>query len=314
MSTALVPYAMKYGPRAMSLARVYAKKRYGSNKAVKIVNKYGPAALRAAHVISKALRGSRARRFELNRSKRIPKGRTAPTVRNSSKKIATDPEAPPTTNGFGSLQILQLAWPQSDQATTSDNLIARERNQIHVKGIKVCHRFFGSWGQGGESDIGPMRVRWYMCQAKSGASSVTPNTAYNNNFFRTNNSGSNRSRNFNPSQGNITETYDFAKICAPVNPDETFRILTRRDFVIFPKTEGGVKDSRSLINEWKIEKYFKINKTLNFDATNSTLPKNEIFFLWWYYPTDIDQFDPLKYTNAYIKVQRHDILYYSERS
>nr|QTE03358.1 MAG: putative capsid protein [Emberiza spodocephala CRESS-DNA-virus sp.] len=284
-----------------------------SVRLAKMVYKYGPGAARAAYKIGRAWRRSRNRRV-VNPYKKKPKPvmyrRTDRSARNPSRKKGTDPGLPSASYPGGTLNLFTFPYPAYDNGTlSSDNLISRTRNTIKLKGIKICQRFTHTQNQGSEAYQGHLRVRWYLCQMKTGTAPGS-SSSLNPHFFRTNHDGFNRNRDFQPNTGDLGDDYDFAKICAPVNPDESFRIITKREFSLIGRVD--TTDQRSVPFQWTIDEWFPSGKRYTFDTTSSGAPNGEIFVVWWYYPSSSLLYDPSIANNNFVHVHRHDTLYWGE--
>lgn len=294
----------------------YPRRVVSAIRAANLARQYGPGAARFATKIGRAFRSYKRSKI-VNPYKKYPKGRplmfkrTEKSAKNPSRKRATDPGEVSSAFAMGNLNYQVFPWPAYDNGTVvSDNLISRTRNTIKIKGIKICQRFQYNQTQGSEAYQGPIRVRWYLVQRKNGGAPANANTELGTGFFRTNHDGQNRNRNFNPNTGALSDSYDYAKICAPVNPDESIRIITKREFTLMGRS--AETDQRSMPYAYNLQEWFPNGKRYTFDSVSSSAPNGEIFCLWWYYPLDALQYDPSTANNFYVTVHRHDQVYWSE--
>lgn len=271
--------------------------------------KYAAAAGKIARFVVK---NYRKRKFRANKNtQRIKRARLNPSTKNSSQKIAEDPRNAVLSYQMSTINIKRFNWPPYDNGTiSSDNLISRTRNHIFVKGIKLCWLFTHTNGPVNEIYQGPVKVRWYLIQSKDNLSATVPNL--NQRFFRCNNAGTTRNQDFQPATGIVTDTWDLAKLCAPVNPDETFRILTKREFILNGQQDDGA--FRGLPkNQYMMNKYIKINKRMNFDSTTSTYPDGEIYCIWWYHPVEPWRWIPIQGNINAMQLATHDQVYFSDK-
>jgi len=315
----MVPYIARAAtaPWGRTAARIaigpFPKRVVQGIRGAQLMRKYGPTAARAAMTMGRAWRRSRNRRIT-NPYKRKPimYRRTDKSAKNPARKKATDPAELSTAYSMSNLQVITYPWPAFDNGTlSSDNLISRNRNTLKISGIKICQRFSYNQPQTSETYCGPILVRWYLVQAKNAGAPTNANLSLGPNFFRTNNDGQNRNRNFNPGTGGIAESYDFAKICAPVNPDESFRIITKREFMLQGRT--ATSDQRTVPYMYTLKEWFPNGKKYTFDQVSSGSPNQEIYTVFWYYPVDEQQYDALANNNFFLTVNRHDITYYKEQ-
>lgn len=266
---------------------------------IRLAAKYGPRSIRAAGRIQRAFRKKRNKYFK----------RTEPSVRNPSRKVATDPGVAALEYGFGNLNVVRFPFPAYDNGTlASDNLTSRTRNTIFLKGIKICWTWQHLRDPSSEVNAGPLRIRWYLVQAKEGQAKLA--SSLNTNFFRTNHDGQTRNRSYFPNTGLATDLYDYTKICAPVNPNELVNIITKREFDIFPKSEQTVMRFQPW--RYRLMEYFKIGKWISYD-TSTALPDHEIYCVWWAYPIDTTQYDGTLALQPQVNLLRHDTVYWGEK-
>jgi len=196
---------------------------------------------------------------------------------------------------------------------SGDNLVSRTRNNIMVKGLSVCHTFTMPIGTGSEQYQGPLKVRWYLCQKRDGFLSqddATARATLNPLFFKTNNNGSGRNRDFINEPTNNTLGYDHTKICAPLNVDDQLKVITSREFILHGR--ASEEHNRAPLYQYTLKEYFKINKRLTFENVASTTPDCEIFVVFWIYCLDESQYTPTAADVGFVKFLRHDAVHWSE--
>lgn len=306
--SALVPYRLAAAALRSPGARLYRTAMVKKAGSARRYIKYGT---RIARFVVNRYR-KRKFPFTQTNARLIKRLRGNPSTRNTSQKVANDPRNANLTYPMSTINTRRFVWPPYDNGTISgDNLISRTRNHIFLKGIKICWLWTHINNPVNEVYMGPVKVRWYLIQSKDNLAATTPNL--NTRFFRTNNGGISRNQDFNPATGNVNDSWDLAKLCAPVNPDETFRILTKREFILNGQTNDG--SYRGLPkNQYMLQKYFKINKRLNFDATTSDFPDGEIFCIWWYHPVSPDRWIPLSGNLSVMNLATHDQVYFSDKT
>jgi len=237
---------------------------------------------------------------------------TASGPDSGARKIATDPAAAPINLSNGNLIPIRFRWPTYDNGSVNiDNLISRTRNHVFVKGIKVCQTFTARYKTSDPEWQGPLKVRWYLVQAKEGILTTDPNVLsqiLDARFFKANSDGEQRERNFNNELNNPANLYDHAKVCAPVSPDNKLHIITSREFIIHGRDKQCCMEYQHTIKEW-----FPVKKTMKFDNCAAVLPNQEIFVVMWVYPADSVQYNPNAAIATNINYQRHDTVYWSEK-
>ena len=134
---------------------------------------------KAGRKAAKAVMGRPAKKAKKSSPKKsVGETRTLPSKKAPGRKIATDPALPGIYLSNGSVIRIRFPWPTYDNGTlNSDNLVSRTRNNILVKGIKVCHRFTATLSVANELYQGPLKVRWYLLQKKDGYYNIDPNVA-----------------------------------------------------------------------------------------------------------------------------------------
>lgn len=256
----------------------------------------------------------KAIRYKRKKPKAIGETRTLPSKSAPGRKAANDPALPGVFLSNGNVIRLRMPWPLYDNGTLSnDNLVARTRNNILVKGISICHTFTSTVTPAAELWQGPLKVRWYLCQKRDGFLDIDPNIAsgqLNSRFFKTNNEGQTRDRSFNNEVNSPTNVYDHAKICAPVNIHDQLQVITSREFILQGKTAQS--DTREIPWQYTIKEYFKINKRLTFEQVSSVTPDCEIFVAMWIYPIDESAYIPTSAQGAYVRLNRHDVVHWGE--
>jgi len=315
----LVPYAANELSSAYKLARTYARYNRVPMSSVPgyLVNDFSGPAYKAAKTIAKFGYKAAKRVSKKAMKRRIPKSvgelRTLPSKTAPGRRAATDPGLPGEFRINGNLHRVRFPWPAYDNGTLSgDNLVARTRNNIMVKGLSVCHTFTCPVSTASEAYQGPLKVRWYLCQKRDGYYSTVPETAsasLNSLFFKTNNDGLGRNRDFQ-NEGATTPGYDHAKICAPLNIDDQLMVITSREFILHGR--GSEEHNVQPLYQHTIKEYFKINKRLTFETVSAVTPDCEIFAVYWIYPMDESQYVSTSANNGFVKFLRHDAVHWSE--
>lgn len=198
-------------------------------------------------------------------------------VRNvAMKKQDAYPTGLASTGAMGRIHAASMPWPE---LTTTNTLTSRQRNTIHITGIKICRQFTYP---APATDVGPIELHWCLVQAKDPAMQST-SLDYQNDFFRDNNTNTSRSVNFPTYTG--SSPWNMLMNCAPMNPNGKLKILTHRKFALVPYNANNYADKAGVNRQphyVKIDRYFKINKNFNWDNDTDVNPQNQIFELWWY--------------------------------
>lgn len=253
-----------YAPRAVG-AYKFARYAYNNRRTVR----------RAGRAIWRAYSKYKAHR------------RSAPSVKSTS-------EAHNTTNtqasalGINELRVEVFDWGpphESGAGALSNNAYNQRRShRVLLRGIHVHRKFYGlengpaSWPQSAR-----MYVHWALCQAKSntGTNSTPVNIELNiePQFFRDNSDDVKTYKGFNevanPPGG---PAWNSVVHCAPINP-ETHHIITHKKHLLYKNLNQYQAEGKAV---WTINKYFKFNKTVQFDDRTDLYPQRPIYEVFWF--------------------------------
>lgn len=264
MSSALIRYGAK---RAMPLV---FKNNY-LNRATKrartvgyTINNY--AKWRAAGKIAR-WGVSRLYRMRFNRYRKAVKGAGRYHNKSFMEMTSGSPALVVQTLYFDVIRF------QNSSLQTTIN--ARQSFRTKLKGIKICHQF-NRYASAGGTDT-PYEVHWALCQMKQDTDSVSDILPYiRTEFFRDTRSLNSRTRDFQDCTA--VSPYDYSYNCLHLNKDR-FNILSHKRRIL------NARDSNTSVNNswtWKINKYFKINKQIEFTDMNDTFGKHPFFVVYWY--------------------------------
>lgn len=232
--------------------------------------------------------------------------RTLPGIKNPSlKKSDSVPNGPALAVTMGTLNIRDFPWPAH---SNNDGLTIRNRNNIFVKGLKVCRHFQYVYQFDGANDIGEIEVHWGILQLKNDEDNTELSTELLLNFFRDNSGSLTRSRDFQVYTP--TSVWDMGKNCFAINPNNKVRVITHQKKRLCPKSNQAQVLGKNI---WKIDRYYKLKKRLSFSSTNADLPNQRLFEFYWYNTVTPDEFpsDPLAV--QYIETDVLNTVYYSEK-
>jgi hypothetical protein len=153
----------------------------------------------------------------------------------------------------------QLPVPEFDP----NNVSGRDSVHVNVKGYRICRTFYTTATSGGTGDCGPVEVNWALIQWECPISDSSVQTLLPQNFFRTSEFVDTKSVKFGSGTSD-NDAYPLAGdpwtnkiICLPMNPDNGYKIITRRKRLILPRA-GALNlsdDGKQVDNHWKIEYY-----------------------------------------------------------
>lgn len=170
-----------------------------------------------------------------------------------------------TTRNTKTLYEHLLAFP--DMSGTS--IGHRQSHSIRLSGIKCCWEFINNQDY-------PIEVHWALCQYKTqGEQSID----FKTDFFRDPAGTTTRTTSFTDGGANWFLAYK----CLGINPDR-FNIVTHKRKILDSRTGGGTdsRSTREALWYWKINKYYKLNKTVTFENAADTQPMRPyVIFYWW---------------------------------
>lgn len=318
-----MPYKRGYlrgGVRAYNVARRYyplARKTYLRGSALlrrRSMGMRGPLSRPRAW---RALPRKRMRKYKMYR-------RTVPSTRAKTKCINSGETGPPTSQSgsatsvtvfsgttfnnvdcaMGRLYLKLIPTPTAtDQTTTGTTLgFANQRrrmtNHVRYHGIKIDRIFGLPYNE--KQPRGPMMVHWCIIQFRRNAyeqitTALPSELNLQKDFFRNHDDSD---------EGNQKDSTDFPAYFSatswnhemnvlPMNPDNNYRIITHRKFLLYPKdipsgsgyTNMGPCNQKmrwNACNMKALKLYYKYGKVLTFGGVKDDEPENPIAELWWY--------------------------------
>lgn len=186
-----------------------------------------------------------------------------PRAGRSAKATSTGFSAllSPSTINIKTLFTNVISFPP--QGTTANG---RTGFHIDLNGIKICTHLYNDATFPVEAHFA--LVRWRDREPGS----------YLDDFFTDTGGTGDRTLNYVSN-----DTYDIRQKCYPLNPQK-WDILTHKRKIM------GVRNANSSIKEadwfWKINQYFPINKTLEFETVTDVAPRFPFVYLIWYQAVD----------------------------
>lgn len=177
-----------------------------------------------------------------------------PISKTGTTRRVDTPSIGVQSNATHTLYTEQIQYP-----TFGANIDQRDRQMIHLKGLKLCMEF---------RCLSPVAAgQQLLCNMALIASKVEPTaqTVDDTFFFRANND--NRARAF----GDISSSID--KHCSPINTDR-FTVFFHKRFVL------GAPSSDDLPNYTMVDKYVPIKRQIRFNSQNQ--PTHRLFVVWWF--------------------------------
>lgn len=195
-------------------------------------------------------------------------GRDA-TTSNGTRKAMVYTRTP--ANGLQKLIIAPIYYPTVSNITSDKTRLS---NELFCPGIKICQTFYND-------ALFPIEIHWAMLRLKA--------KEYNNplavkaellgDFFRNPIDTLDKETDFNETSG----VYEQSQKCFPINT-EKFDIMTHKKFMMGGKLSTiSVMDSRHIR---KIEKWFRINKRLQFEGAGQNEPSFPFTLVAWACPMD----------------------------
>ena len=212
----------------------------------------------------------------------------------------------------------------AEPANNAQNFNTRQSNVLYIKGVKICRYFDTSGMVAAANPInGPIQCNWCLLQSKQPIKDITTPTAFPSEwltaFWRDNTDGTDKSRDWvtYPST-TATADWQMGMNCSSLNPNGSFRILTRQKFKLYPNAQNPTSlNVATNLKTWRvIDKYFKINKAVNFTSNTGGIDQYNnypIYELFWYntlFPGDLPVGDN---TGTVLKTQGSNTVYYSEK-
>jgi len=150
----------------------------------------------------------------------------------------------------------------TDMAHTSANEInARNRNLVNVRGIKICAEVNNQLNE-------PLYLNMALLSVKNG------NVVSNVDFFRSPDASQTRSRNF----ANTLTSMDFH--CLPLNSDQ-FTILKHKRYRLNGKETNNDYVANNGNTFMNIDWYKPIKRQIRFDENAQTLAETPIYLVYW---------------------------------
>lgn len=292
MPGALVRYSRKRAYGALGYSNPYVG--YGIKVARFAYANRGRAKM-AARVLQRTYR--RYRRSG-RRGRKTYSSRAAPSKKANSPSYHTPWDTSSVATGgnpinLQTLNLFEVQMPPVATSSASGNPILAV-NRITGKGryklnsIKICRTIWynGDYTEAG-FDVGRVTVNWALIQLKVSQADLTRGgstvrQAIEQGFFRDNEGTTERSKDF--VAAGPTSDWDHGYTCAPMNPDSSFRIISRQRHELVPfldSTQAG--PARSSVT---IHKYIKLRKTVaNGSVAVGNQIENPFYELIWYTTT-----------------------------
>lgn len=229
--------------------------------------------------------------------------RTLPSAKISSKAHAGGvPGGANQEFALGALQYAALPYPPQGTGSTNE-VNVRKNNSLFFKGIRIC-RTFEIPGTSAQIDTSTaVEVHWCLFQQMAGSVSNVGEFESNLrvNFWRDHTATTSRGRNF--VDYGPTDPWSAEYNCLKPMQGNDFKVLTHRRRVIYKSNS-----SHSKPQYWKIDKYFKINKTIQFLGT-SGLPQLPIYEVFWCNTISSNRFPADPTQNACQTWQQHTMYF-----
>lgn len=190
-------------------------------------------------------------------------GRDAKSTNGNRKAMVYQRSVP---IGLQKLAFVNITYPQVNNLTSDKTRLS---NEIFCSGIKLCMSVYNNAAF-------PVEFHWAVVRLrnKEFQTPIAPKTELLSDFFRNPIDVQDRETDFNETSG----IYEPNQKCFPINP-EKFDILTHKKFMMGGKLSTiSVNDSRHIK---KIEKWFRINKKLQFETPDSNNPNYPFLLVGW---------------------------------
>lgn len=176
------------------------------------------------------------------------------------------------------LVVSKIEWPAINNLTSDKTRLS---NEVFCPGFKICQTFYND-------ALYPIEIHWAVLRFKN-KEYATLDTALPEvraDFFRDPINTLDREADFPTS----TAAYDQRLKCYPINPNR-FDIMTHQKFMMGGKLSTiSVNDSKHVM---KIERWFRINKKLEFETPTAVNPNFPFILVSW-----ACNVDPNDYSNV----------------
>lgn len=244
--------------------------------------------MRSARTVQRVFRGYRGRqRAKSARRGPMPtkKRRTAstPTARfQPSRRAATPMYQEPPDTGSGAALTLGLLRAEA-MPVPSDTFSEKVDSQtLHVKGYKICREFYLKPGINY-----PVTVNWALIQLKAPITDADVQANIGTKFFRAGYVSNKKADNFgrdttpNDEYSTAGDPWNMKLHCLPMNPDNGYNIITRKQMSIFPPNVQSQSGGDYPQNMKRVHYYQPVNRIMETTEFGAERWKNPVYEVMW---------------------------------
>lgn len=187
--------------------------------------------------------------------------RMAPTAKQATRQYGDEDKGHLWKTN--QLYFRYIQFPRNDATA---EVYQRLGPTIHLRGMNLCEYMYNGYDY-------PVEIHTALLQAKE--NTMETMTDIEVDFFRDTANASKRAADF-PSG-----VWDIKLTCGKINPDKWHIIMHQRK-ILDPKSKIG--NTNELNNGrwlWKYNKYFKLNRRLNFSGPSATTPTAPLIVVQW---------------------------------
>lgn len=193
----------------------------------------------------------------------------------------------PFVGAYGQLYVSLMPNPAAPSDASSFNV--REQANVFYKGYKLCRYFENNFV------TAPIVVSYAIIQWEDqvydrilGNGGTTIENAVKTNFFRDRSGFADRQAAFFDYNQTGSTPWLMAKNCLSINPNRGFRIITHKKKVLYPRyPRVDVSETGASVFDggrpwyWKIDRYLKVNKNLQFATRQIAHPNTPFMEIFW---------------------------------
>ena len=202
--------------------------------------------------------------------------RTLPSQKTASKAHAGGvPGGANQQMALGELNYAVLPYPPLGTGSVNE-VNVRKNNSVYFKGVRICRTFYLPTTATHISTTTGIEIHW--CLMQQTAASVSNIGAFDgnikSNFWRDHTAATSKGRNWVDYAP--TDVWSAEYNCLKPMQGNDFKVLTHRKKTLWRPFSDNTKPYF-----WKIDKYFKINKQIDYMSSTSGVPQLPIYEVFW---------------------------------